>query len=323
MTCGVTEGNKTLLVLDFYTNNSALADLYPGITVSSIINPYKSGQSSNFLYSITSPDGTVVDKSPSATNGIYFPSFTSSPGLFSSCSISASGSTILTRSKLTISLTPKNPIPSSGIILLSFPLFWSNDVVLSRTLTTSPTCLPLSNVSGSLSCTYSIATAPVNLVYLTISGLTNSALTSTFSFTVQSILTPPYINPSDNVVITSQWGDGAQIDTCKTIVTDLTPIKFQAISFATIDNNTVQSGFNGLLSVTLAQSFAYTDTITFGLPLEFMGATIASTAFGFFLQNKDVSNQAIMLYNFPTTSSKSASTVLNFTLAGLINPNSI
>ena len=54
-----------------------------------------------------------------------------------------------------------------------------------------------------------------------------------------------------------------------------------------------------------------------------MGATIASTAFGFFSQNKDVSNQAITLYNFPTTSSKSGSTVLNFTFTGLINPNSI
>lgn len=161
------------------------------------------------------------------------------------------------------------------------------------------------------------------MVYLTISWFTTTTLASSFSFMVGPILTPPYVNPSNYVAISSQWADGTQIDTCQTTVTDLVPIQFQALSFGSTDNKTVLSGFNGLLSVTLAVPFVYTDTITLSMPLEFMGATISSTAFGFFSQNNDVPNQVIKLYNFPATSSKPASAVLNFSLAGLINPNSI
>ncbi len=60
--------------------------------------------------------GNIIDQSPAANNGIYFPQLSFDPGVFQACKISAQGATILTRSRLMINLTAKNNIPSSGRI---------------------------------------------------------------------------------------------------------------------------------------------------------------------------------------------------------------
>jgi hypothetical protein len=145
-----------------------------------------------------------------------------------------------------------------------------------RTLTTTPNCAGLFNTSGTISCTSSIVGSPVNKVYITVTDLTNSALTNPFSISLQSILTPSYIDSSDAINIYSSWSDGSKIDTCKTTIVDLKPIKFQSLSFQSLDNSSVQSSFTGKLSLTIAKPFNYVDTIIFTVPEFFINATITS-----------------------------------------------
>ena len=57
-------------------------------------------------------------------------------------------------------------------------------------------------------------------------------VSSEFSFSVDSFLTPPTNEPVDGIVITS-YIDGSKIDTCTTYATGLTPSALSTITILT------------------------------------------------------------------------------------------
>lgn len=191
------------------------------------------------------------------------------------------------------------------------------------TLSNTPSCNALSNISTSISCSSNIVAAPVNKVYITVTNLTLTTLNIPFEITVQSILMPAYVDSTDFINVHSAWGDNTQIDTCRTTITDLSPIKFQSISFTSQSNTIVQSSFIGILSITLAKPFSYLDTIIFTVPEYFINSTVTSVSFSSFSQYKDVNGLKISLNNFPTTANKSTNTVVNFTMGNIKNPDSV
>jgi hypothetical protein len=110
LTCEVTDATKTVTVKNYYTTAATTGNIYPSIKIDSILNPPKSGETGNFVYYIRDSLGMIIDQSPAATNTIYSTKLTFTPGRFTSCKLSAQSATILTRSKIVVSLSPKNPI---------------------------------------------------------------------------------------------------------------------------------------------------------------------------------------------------------------------
>ena len=60
------------------------------------------------------------------------------------------GASVGTASTLTISITPRNPIPSDGKLVIEVPQSWPNDPLTSAVISSTPTCLPVSNLDASL-----------------------------------------------------------------------------------------------------------------------------------------------------------------------------
>lgn len=226
----------------------------------------------------------------------------------------------MTRSRLVVSLSPKNQIGSSNKIVLDFPLSWTNDLESNRTIITNPVCSAITNTANTITCSYTTMPSPVNRAYITVTGLTSTSISSAFSFSIQSILTPPIVDSSDTVVISSQQSDGSKIDTCTTVVTNLSPIQFQTAIFESTSNTMVQTSFNGRVSLSIAKPFAYYDTVVFTLPSNFLNGVVSSTSFSSFSQTRDASSSSITLANFPSTSSRSTSSQLIFTLQSISNP---
>jgi hypothetical protein len=164
---------------------------------------------------------------------------------------------------------------------------------------------------------------PINKIFLTVTGLTTSQLSSAFSFSIQSVLTPPVVDSSDNVIISSQAFDNSNIDTCQTVITNLTPIQFQTANFESTSNTLVQSSFVGRVSLSIAKPFAFLDTIVFSVPDNLLNGVISSNGFSTFSQSRDTSSSSITLSNFPSTSSRSTGSQMNFTFNSITNPISV
>jgi hypothetical protein len=121
----------------------------------------------------------------------------------------------------------------------------------------------------------------------------------------------------------SQWSDGSVIDKCSTVVAELTAIPFQKMSFISLNNQSVQSTFNGHISLTIAKSFYYLDEIKISLPNEFSAAQISSSNFQTFLSSVD-SNNVVTMNNFPNSpQTLSTNTIIILTLNSITNPMSI
>lgn len=131
------------------------------------------------------------------------------------------------------------------------------------------------------------------------------------------------MDSSDSVTVSSQMSDGSKIDLIESVVSDLTPIKFQSLTFESTGNTLVQSSFVGRVTLSIAKPFSYLDTIVFTLPSNFLSTTVSSTGFSTFSQSKDASSSSITLSNFPSTSNRSTSSQIVFTLQNLVNPVSI
>jgi hypothetical protein len=88
LNCEVSSSTNTVIVKNYYATANT-GSIYPSIKIDQILNPSKSGQTGNFLYYIKDSSGFVIDQSPSANNGIYFPTLSFTAGAFLSCKISA------------------------------------------------------------------------------------------------------------------------------------------------------------------------------------------------------------------------------------------
>ncbi len=118
----------------------------------------------------------------------------------------------------------------------------------------------------------------------------------------------------------TQWADSTQIDRCKTLITNVNPIPFQNIQFTSLTSNIVQSTFNGQLSLKIARSFYYQDSITLTLPNNFMNAQISSSNFQTLVSSQDSPN-TITLNNFPSIpQSLTANNIIIINLNQILNP---
>ena len=89
LNCEYSGSTNIITVKNYYSTSNNTGNYYPSIKIDSILNPPKSGQTGNFLYYIKDSSGIIIDQSPSANNGIYFPTLTFTPGTFLSYKISA------------------------------------------------------------------------------------------------------------------------------------------------------------------------------------------------------------------------------------------
>ncbi len=188
---------------------------------------------------------------------------------------------------------------------------------------TNPSCAAGTNTANTLSCSYLVMGFPINKIFVTVTGLTTSQLSSPFSFSIQSVLTPPVVDSSDNVIISSQASDNSNIDICQTVIADLAPIQFQTATFESTTNTLVQSSFVGRVALSIAKPFSFSDSIVFSLPSNFLNGVISSNGFSSFSQSRDTSASSITLSNFPSTSSRSTGSQMNFTFNSITNPTSV
>ena len=232
------------------------------------------------------------------------------------CTLSASNAYVSYYSTLTLTLVPANQIPSGGLIVISLPSSWASDPLSAPIIQSTPACAAQTGLSGStLTCTYSASQS-----LLTVSGITPS-LSSAFSFSIASILTPPTVGSGETLSIYSQWSDGTQIDFCTAVVQDEVAAPFQSKSLTSNDNHTVQTAMTATLKLTLSRTFSYQDTITLLLPSEFAAVSVSSSNFGSSFTKTPGLNNTLTLSNFPsTTPTIAANNAITFTLANAQNP---
>ena len=56
----------------------------------------------------------------------------------------------------TIAITPTNPIPVNGQLIIALPETWPNDPQNSNLISSTPTCAAVSTLSSSLTCGYAV-----------------------------------------------------------------------------------------------------------------------------------------------------------------------
>lgn len=102
---------------------------------------------------------------------------------------------------------------------------------------------------------------------MTASGLFSSAISSSFSFSINNFLSPPTGQPSDPITITS-YINGSAIDTCTVYVSNLAPKPITSISIVSSTGVSIIVNRQYLLkfSFTISDTVAQTDTMTITFP---------------------------------------------------------
>lgn len=313
LTC--TMSDHVLTILGYYNSTGAkVTDPTLNFTVQSIVNPLKTGQSGEFAYTIQSNTGTVQDKSPDAgSQPMTYNSVTFTAGTFASCSLTTSG-IVYSKSTITLTATPTNPIPSSGTLQISLPQYWSSSYMTDSLITDSLNCSSLSTLSNTLTCSYQ--TSPEYTV-ITFNSLSGSTITSGFSLSFGSVTLPPTVNSSDVITIYSRLSTGEMIDTCTAMLTGVQGAVLQGEAF-TSTNTTVSREFNGSLSFINTVLVSLDDTIIVTVPSTLgMPTMINVSSFTGF--SNLTTNNIISIYNFAGNNLASLST-LTITLFSCTNP---
>ena len=176
---------------------------------------------------------------------------TLTPSTFSACSITFSPAIVNKTQTMVLSVTPKNQIPSTGSIRITFPSqgYWTGRSG-SQTfgILGSMSC---SGTSANLSPTFPCAGDTGNK-WITASSLFLASTTDVFTFRIGSILAPPTPSNGDTLIITSYSGSNS-IDMCSVSVTDLVAntlsISISANTTPTV-NSVVSLTFNLVFSDT-------------------------------------------------------------------------
>ena len=184
--------SNTVRVDGYYAEVARLADQSVEIAISNIINPFRATTTAFFEYFIRKPDDSIIDQSPNVLSGIG-QDLTFNPGTFTSCAISAGGATVSTRAAFQFTLLPKHLIPSDGQLVIEVPLKWNGDISSTNSVASNPACSNIANLAGSISCTF-VTQSSINIARITVSSLSSTTLdnSQSFSFLVNSILTPPF-----------------------------------------------------------------------------------------------------------------------------------
>ncbi len=190
------------------------------VTIQGIRNPSPALTTDSFTMQVR--DGsTVVDFSQPSQRLVL------SPGAFQSCSATFNPSTVSTRGSLVLALDPTNEIPTSGYIQVTFSSgSWANDPGSNSILLSSQSCTAISNVNSNLACTNPSSTS------IRATSLLQTATSGSFSFSADSVLSPPTASSSYTFTVTSfqSTTTNNRIDTCSVTVGGLTPLPITILS---------------------------------------------------------------------------------------------
>ncbi len=161
------------------------------------------------------------------------------PAAFDSCAITFDAAIVNQTSTMVLTLDPKNSLSTSATILISTPRHYTNDILATSQLPVASSMVCANYSSG-------VATTPTcagNTVLFTItaSNILTATTTSSFSFGVKSMTSPPTLQPSDSFTITSYIGS-YQVDTCTIYATGLiantlTSVVITPLSTMTVNTN--------------------------------------------------------------------------------------
>jgi hypothetical protein len=312
LTCNI--NSIVLTVTGYYATSATLSDTSVSFTVNGVMNPSFTGSSGEFLYTIKSPTGTLLDQNPS--DPAIFPSaVTLTAATLTSCQISTTG-VVYSQSSVTVTITPNNPIPVGGMVTITLPLNWTNSF-LSDQLISSLVCTAITNVDNGISCSYQITTQTV----VTVTGINpNTPLTTNFSFTMASMILPPTISPTDSITISTRLSRGDLIDTCTTTLTGVVQATLQNVTLAA-SNNTVSRYTTLQLSFINSVLLATVDIIKVTVPSSVGMPSLVniSTFTGF---TNVTSGNIITIGNF-SGSALSANNPITITLYSCVNPPTI
>lgn len=314
LTCSMS--NKVLTVSGYYSTSATLSDTSVTFTVSGIKNPAYTGSSGEFQYTIKSSTGTIQDQSPSLSDTPVYPNaVTLTAGTLASCQISTTG-IVYSQSTVTVSITPTNPIPAGGSVIITLPLTWANSYRSDQLISGSLVCSPITNIDSTVSCSYQTTTETV----ITASGLNANSLASTFSFSMASVTLPPTVNPTDNITMSTRMATGDVIDTCTTTFSGVVAAALQNVS-VTATNTTVSKSTTLQVSFINSVLIATADTIKLTVPSTIgMPSLLNITTFTGF--TNVTSGNVITLGNF-SGNTISANNRITITMFSCTNPSNI
>lgn len=185
------------------------------------------------------------------------------PAAFDSCSITFDSAIVNQTSTMVLTLDPKNSLSSAATILISTPRRYTNDI-----LTTSQ--LPIASSMVCANYSSGVATTPTcagNTVLFTItaSNLLTATTTTSFSFGVRSMMSPPTLQPSDSFTITSYIG-AYQVDTCTIYATGLIANTLTSVVITPISTMTVNTNVGLRFDLTLPDFCDQNDDLQITFP---------------------------------------------------------
>ena len=186
-----------------------------------------------FVYDVVLVLGNIVNPVPAVTTGQFSgkigtdvsvpagsASITLSPGSFESCAITFDTPIVNKTSTMIITVNPAHELSTSASIVITMPSTrrWTNDISTSNTL-------PLNSAMGCTSTYSGVSSIPIcsgNVISYTITAQTllTASTSALFGFGVTDFRSPPSLQPSDLITITSYEGTD-QVDTCSLYVTGL------------------------------------------------------------------------------------------------------
>ncbi len=168
---------------------------------------------------------------------------------FDSCSVTFDAAYVNQTSIMVINVDPKNSLGSTSSILVDLPTRWANDIVSTSTLPITSTMVCV-NYSTTVSASPSCAGNTVSFT-VTASNLLSASTTNSFSFGVKNFISPPTLQPSDSIIITSYIGS-YQVDTCTVFPSGLIANPFSAIAVTALSTMTVNTNVGLKFDLTLA-----------------------------------------------------------------------
>lgn len=175
-----------------------------------VTGPRAIGKVSLWVSSITNPSPAILTDyftgtigSDTTGPGYYASQVQLEPSTFTSCYSTFSPTTVNSTADMLITLVPTNRIPADGYIVVKFPAGrrWVNDISLTNyfPISAGMACGSRSaNVLTSIQCTGDNIQTQV-----TASNLFASPVSSSFSFSINSFLSPPTNQQSDPLTATS------------------------------------------------------------------------------------------------------------------------
>lgn len=160
------------------------------------------------------------------------------PATFDDCTVTFDTGYVNQTSTMVITLDPKNALDSTSSLFVDVPNRWTNDI---NTASTLPVAASMQCVNYSAG----VSAAPTcagNFLYysITVSNVLTASTTSSFAFGIKQFTSPPTLQPSDVITITSYHGNDP-VDTCDVRVSSLIPNPFSNLVVTSFESMTVNT----------------------------------------------------------------------------------